>query len=381
MKIGILAAQTGNGHISVMTALKEEFVKYPNIEVNCFPSFYEDMIPGNKILSDFYNFLMINDINVCNKYCEFTALTRPDISENFLAGAKEFVKEFLLKYKFDILISVSHTINAVIINSLTENQELINTKFYIVVTDPFEPIAVGYNVPGANLYFCTNDCVKKILLKSGIEEEKININDYPLSEKYGSYVDKRIEIEKLQFSSNKKIVLLNAGSQGIYHYYNILKTIITQIEDIQIIVICGKNGGLYQRCKSLIEKEKYEKNIRLFGFVNNIEKYISIADAVITKPGANSIYESLYYGKPILIDALKGFLFQEKGVELLNKKYHFGLTLKNLEDTVPLLFDLLNNSSCNYIENIKEMHINNGTKKIVQTIIANARRPAMKSQP
>lgn len=144
-------------------------------------------LPGNKILSDFYNFLMINDINVCNKYCEFTALTRPDISENFLAGTKEFVKEFLLKYKFDILISVSHTINAVIINSLTENQELINTKFYIVVTDPFEPIAVGYNVPGANLYFCTNDCVKKILLKSGIEEEKININDYPLSEKYGSY--------------------------------------------------------------------------------------------------------------------------------------------------------------------------------------------------
>ena len=131
-------------------------------------------------------------------------------------------------------------------------------------------------------------------------------------------MDKRIEIEKLQFSSNKKIVLLNAGSQGIYHYYNILKTIITQIEDIQIIVICGKNGGLYQRCKSLIEKEKYEKNIRLFGFVNNIEKKTTYPLKHWIEKLSNKGFGQPYKSFLVNLDYVSGFSSDGKDIIMNN---------------------------------------------------------------
>ena len=62
MSIGILAAQTGRGHVSVMKTLYKEFINCGVYDVKCFPSFYEDMMISNKILSDFYNFLMINSI-------------------------------------------------------------------------------------------------------------------------------------------------------------------------------------------------------------------------------------------------------------------------------------------------------------------------------
>ena len=78
MSIGILAAQTGRGHVSVMKTLYKEFINCGVYDVKCFPSFYEDMMISNKILSDFYNFLMINSTSLCRKYGEFTYLTKSD---------------------------------------------------------------------------------------------------------------------------------------------------------------------------------------------------------------------------------------------------------------------------------------------------------------
>ena len=91
MSIGILAAQTGRGHVSVMKTLYKEFINCGVYDVKCFPSFYEDMMISNKILSDFYNFLMINSTSLCRKYGEFTYLTKSDMSEDFYIGVKNFI--------------------------------------------------------------------------------------------------------------------------------------------------------------------------------------------------------------------------------------------------------------------------------------------------
>lgn len=48
MSIGILAAQTGRGHVSVMKTLYKEFINCGVYDVKCFPSFYEDMMISNK---------------------------------------------------------------------------------------------------------------------------------------------------------------------------------------------------------------------------------------------------------------------------------------------------------------------------------------------
>ena len=62
LKIAVLSAETGQGHTSVMEALKEELNYYENVEIDYYPSFYEDLMISNKILSNFYNFLMVNSI-------------------------------------------------------------------------------------------------------------------------------------------------------------------------------------------------------------------------------------------------------------------------------------------------------------------------------
>ena len=90
MSIAILAAKTGNGHISVMNSLENEFKMQGYNDVICFPDFYEKMQVSNRILSDFYNFLVRNSPKLCNQYCEFSALTRSDSTEDFYNGVKNY---------------------------------------------------------------------------------------------------------------------------------------------------------------------------------------------------------------------------------------------------------------------------------------------------
>ncbi len=89
MTIAIVSANTGNGHRAVMNALVEEFKSqgYSNIIIH--DSFYEKCLISNKILSDFYNFLMAASIPLAEKYTEFAAITRPDMSDEIFNASYE----------------------------------------------------------------------------------------------------------------------------------------------------------------------------------------------------------------------------------------------------------------------------------------------------
>ena len=368
MSIGILAAQTGRGHVSVMKTLYKEFINCGVYDVKCFPSFYEDMMISNKILSDFYNFLMINSTSLCRKYGEFTYLTKSDMSEDFYIGVKNFIIEFIENNDFDSIISVSHSINYSFIRILNELNLTDKINYYIVITDPFDPIAVGFATRGAKKYYCANETVEKILLKAGIEKKRIKIQNYPVDPKYYDTTKTREHIlEELKFNSEKKIILINSGSQGIYYYFEILKKIVNDFPNFQIIFLCGKNSTLYKQSRKYIEKHNYINRVKVFSFIEEVQNYIYISDLVITKPGANSFYETLALEKPILIDALNGLLFQESGVVEYIKKYHVGEIFTDINDLSTVLCTMIDNKE--YSQTIKKMNLSNGSLKIVKDII------------
>ena len=360
MKIGIIGAMTGNGHISVLKALEKEF-KDRDIEVDCYPDFYEKLMLSNKILSDFYNFLLSNSIDLCNKYCEFTNATRSDLSEDFYQGVKDNIIDFLLKNNYDILISVTHTINPAIIRIINELNLEKKLKFEIVITDPFVPVAVGYAVPGAYKYYCATDMVKELLLKHGVDYSKIKVFGYPINQKF--HVKKKLNKEE-------KTILLNCGSQGNIYYYEMLKKICKKLPEININIVCVKNIILYKQiCKNL-KKNNLEKRVKVFSFVKNMEKLLNDSNIVITKPGANSLFEAINCKTPIIIDAVNGLIYQEKGVKEFLDEYNIGKILYNMEELIEtLLYSLCPNNYEMYIKNMEKIPWSNGTVEIVNDIL------------
>lgn len=362
MKYAILAAQTGNGHISVMKTLANELLRR-KVKVECFPDFYESIFYSNKVLSDFYNFLLANSIKLCNKYCELTNISRYDLSEDLYHGSQKYVTEFLLKGKYDVIISVCHTINPVLIRLIKELE--IATKYYIVITDPFNPIAGGYSVVGANRYYCANEMVEKILLKNNISPKDILVSGYPINPKFNA-TNKRKE------NKNRKTILLNSGSQGNINYFNILKYIVDNYSDsrLKIIMICGKNSILAKRCQKLVDKYCGELKIVIYGFVENLYDILGTVDVMLSKPGANSFFEALYCHIPLIIDSMEGLIYQEKGVRDFINDYKIGYMIDNYNDLDKLIARLLYSNDFESIEyNISKYDFKNGTSDIVDDML------------
>lgn len=357
MSIAIISAQTGNGHFSVMETLAKEFKQQGASMVDCYPTFYEDMMVSNKILSNFYNFLMVNSIALCNQYCEFTYLTRYDLSEDFYNGVRNFVIQFLQKKQYDVIISVTHTINHVMMRIIRELG--LSTKYVIVVTDPFDPIAVGFDVPGADQYYCANEIIRDVLLRKKIDADKINIAGYPINDAY-FFNDKKV-------SQNKTpTILINSGAQGIQMYYKFLDILCTKT-NYKIIFICGRNNVLYQRSKRYIQKHNLEDRVELLSFVSNTQEYLAKADIEITKAGANTFFEALAMQLPMIIYT-EEILFQEKGVQQFVSKYRIGELLESIEKCPEIIEKVLNNYD-DYKNNITALHITNGAERIVKSIM------------
>ena len=106
MSIGILAAQTGRGHVSVMKTLYKEFINCGVYDVKCFPSFYEDMMISNKILSDFYNIdsgtILVDNKKISNRKLDVIYISQDvvlfdlSIRENLTLG-KRISEEKILR--------------------------------------------------------------------------------------------------------------------------------------------------------------------------------------------------------------------------------------------------------------------------------------------
>ncbi len=372
-KVGILAAGTGNGHISVARALQHSLAKH-SVDAQVFESFYEDLMVSNKIISDYYNFLMAASPSLCCRFSELSYLTRPDLSEDFYRGVKGKLKKFIVKHAFDVIISTSHTINYAVIRMLKELSLEKKTRFYIVVTDPFVPISVGFDVKGADGYFYTNNSVKQYLAKN-IEEKYLYETAYPVHEKFlKAYTQDEVAgiYKKLKLDPQKKTLLINSGSRGGFHYKEYLKEAISRLADMQIIFGCGSNEALFSLVNMIAGGE--HKNVIILKYIENMNDILKISDIVLTKPGANSFYECLYLRKPLLLDKMEGFLYQEKGAEDFIRENKVGIIIDNPAGLSQAVREVLGVSHDVFLAGLNKIKIINGADEITNQIITWAER-------
>ena len=67
--------------------------------------------------------------------------------------------------------------------------------------------------------------------------------------------------------------------------------------DYQIVVICGNNKNAYEQLSAL----NTTKKLYVYGFVNNVEMFMSAADLIVTKPGGLTSSEALAKRLPMVI--------------------------------------------------------------------------------
>ena len=187
-------------------------------------------------------------------------------------------------------------------------KKVINTKLITVVTD-YEAHSLwlkGYKREQA-IIVADKDEVK-YLVRKGVEKKKIHALGIPIHPVTSTDFDVEKAPKKYGFSGRKPICLFfGGGTNGGTHS-------LPYIRRIDFIYIAGKN----QKAKDKVDKwiKQYKaKNIKTFGFVNNVPELMQMCDFVVSKPGGAQSTESLYFKKPIVMINCSG------GQEIANYKY------------------------------------------------------------
>lgn len=148
-------------------------------------------------------------------------------------------------------------------------------------------------------YITPSEEVSRQLVKKNVPPDKIKTFGIPFDNKFNKTPSRYGIMQKLKLRPNTPVLLIMGGGQGLGPIKTIVKSLEKSKFDFQEIIVAGTNKKLYNSLKKKIEKSG--KKIMLFGFIDNIDELMSVADIIITKPGGITTAEALTKGVPMVI--------------------------------------------------------------------------------
>lgn len=139
----------------------------------------------------------------------------------------------------------------------------------------------------------------------------------------------------------------------------VLKTLIQEFDDIQVIAISGKNEAMNQEFNKIVNDTNSSTRIKVLEYTKKVPELMSIANIVITKPGGLTTTESLASGLPmIIINPIPGQ--EEQNAEFLERK-GVGVWLKKDDNIQRVLKSVIASD-----EKLREM--NNNTQGLANKL-------------
>jgi UDP-N-acetylglucosamine:LPS N-acetylglucosamine transferase len=150
-------------------------------------------------------------------------------------------------------------------------------------------------------------------------------------------IDRREERERLGLDPYLPTGLVLFGGQGSNVMFAIAERLGNSSENLQLIMICGRNTRLRERLEALNTRNK----IFTEGFTNEIPYYMHLSDFFIGKPGPGSISESLKMNLPVIVERNARTLPQERYNADWIREQGVGFVLKNFRDIESAVKELL----------------------------------------
>lgn len=214
--------------------------------------------------------------------------------------------------------------------------------------------------------YCTKVCVTFPESLKKLNKNKAVLTGTPIRKELleGSRIK---GLKYCNFSDDKPVLFIMGGSLGAKAINDsIRKSLDKFLSNFNIIHICGKGN---------IEEAHYnKKNYRQFEYVNDeLPHLMAAADIVVSRAGANSIFEFLALRKPNLLIPLSAK--SSRGDQILNaasfEKSGYSLVLQEEEVNENSLLDSINelyNNRDNFIANMSNSKTGNGVEAIVKLI-------------
>lgn len=295
MNILIFSVSIGNGHDQVANTLRNQFIQRDNscrVKIVNTIKFISPIL--DKVILDSYLNILKFYPKAWGKIYEKTNKIDPIIDINDITNKLMTSKlhKSINSFVPDVIIC-THSFPSSIISNLKQ-KKIPRTPLVSVITD--YNIHTSWVNDYTDYYVIPHENLSYVMENYGVAAGKILPSGIPIRKEFSEVVDLRYVREKYKLA-DKKTVLVMGGGLGLGEIYNIVSELDSQLEDVQIIAVAGRNNRLEQKLNSMNTKNK----LMVFGFVDTIHELMEAADCIITKPGGVTTAEVLCKQKPLVI--------------------------------------------------------------------------------
>ena len=160
--------------------------------------------------------------------------------------------------------------------------------------------------PVATMHFVPTQEIRQQAYENDIPATRVRVTGLPVDPEFAREQRSKSELrQELDWLTEPPTCLVVASprTQTMAKASNYL----SQIEDLQVVVVCGGNSQLYKQLESLSEQDSFH----LYDWADNMPQLMQAADFIVSKAGGLIVSEALACGLPmILAEALPG---QETG--------------------------------------------------------------------
>ena len=304
MKILLLYAKVGNGHLKAAESLKEALESLgEDIKID-----YEDGLEyssqlTNKLIVKGYASLARSAPKVFGTMYERSNTqdlnTFGEINKTVNKALTIRLKKMLREKAPDIIISTHPFVSHMC--AYLKRKKKTNAKIVSIMTDyGIHNMWLEENEYIDRLMVATNEMKQDCIREYNVPESKVLVTGIPVSKRFSMEYNKEEILAELGLDSGKTTLLFFAGGgQGLGKSEGMFEEMVQAPYDFQLIAITGKNEKQKERFEKIAKKS--EKNIVVLGYTNKVPELMSVSDFVITKPGGLTSTECLAMKKPMII--------------------------------------------------------------------------------
>lgn len=342
MNILIFTASTGGGHKRAAAALEEKIHKLsPETNVSVVDALKQVGKLYDKTVCNGYHFMATKIPQMYG--VSYKVTDKKNVINKAVTDSNKIVAKRLMtticKYKPDVIIAC-HPFVSSMLSRLKETGYLEKEKIISLITDyDSHRTYIGKNIDAFVL--AEPQMAKKLIKTYDVDPQKIHPLGIPIFDSFTiTDFDKEEICKREGLDPDKQTVLLMAGSFGVTSVLDFYKELALESNNLQFIIITGKNKKLYNHLEELIDEIGTKDNTKLLYFIDNVYDYMHISDVIVTKPGGLTVTESLACHLPLAIySAFPGqeldnasFLTKQNAAVLLDKKRGAEEVIELLED-------------------------------------------------
>ncbi|HSO11334.1 MAG TPA: glycosyltransferase [Anaerolineales bacterium] len=289
-------SDTGGGHRSAAEAIIEAInIEYKNKVTTEMVDFFKDYAPRpfNRV-GDMYPYMVKAPHLWSASFRATDGRTQARaITTTMWPLARQAAKTLVKSHPADLIVTVHPFANSFALRALGRDRP----PFINVVTDMVTTHALWYD-NRADLILVPTETARQRAIKYKMPPEKVCVVGLPVADKYCKPKGRKSTLrKKLGWTTDKPIVLLVGGGEGMGPLAKTAFEIDTSGLALSLVVVCGRN----QKLKATLEAYKWENPAFIYGFTREMPDFMRASDFIVTKAGPGTIAEALNAELPIIL--------------------------------------------------------------------------------